>query len=145
MYFLRRDIVLPQQKVRKIDHVRSTCVHVRPRWLERCKVIFGASFAGLFWALQAPCGVASNWKERHGSTPQICTTLDHTLLHLLVSPSNPKNTQFCRVYQTVLQVDNSLLGYCGRGGGLGSGTIFKNLMSPTPRRKWYLTTGRRAH
>jgi len=32
-----------------------------------------------------------------------------------------------------------------RGGGLGSSTIFKNLMSTTPRRKWYLTTGRRAH
>ena len=32
-----------------------------------------------------------------------------------------------------------------RGGGLGSSPIFKNLMSPTPRRKWYLTTGRRAH
>jgi len=32
-----------------------------------------------------------------------------------------------------------------RGGELGSSTIFKNLMSPTPRRKWYLTTGRRAH
>ena len=32
-----------------------------------------------------------------------------------------------------------------RGGGLGSRSIFKNLMSPTPRRKWYLTTGRRAH
>ena len=31
------------------------------------------------------------------------------------------------------------------GGGLGSSTIFKNLMSPTPRRKWYLMTGRRAH
>ena len=30
-----------------------------------------------------------------------------------------------------------------RGGGLGSSTIFKNLMSPTPRRKWYLTTARR--
>ena len=32
-----------------------------------------------------------------------------------------------------------------RGGGLGSSIIFKNLMSSTPRRKWYLTTGRRAH
>ena len=32
-----------------------------------------------------------------------------------------------------------------RSGGLGSSTISKNLMSPTPRRKWYLTTGRRAH
>jgi len=35
--------------------------------------------------------------------------------------------------------------YSARGGGLGWSTIFKNLMSPTPRRKWYLTTGRRAH
>ena len=33
--------------------------------------------------MQAPCGVASNWKERHGSTPQIYTTLDHILAHLL--------------------------------------------------------------
>ena len=32
-----------------------------------------------------------------------------------------------------------------RGGGLGSNTIFKNSMSPTLRRKCYLTTGRRAH
>ena len=32
-----------------------------------------------------------------------------------------------------------------RGGGLGSSTISKNLMSPTPRRKGYLTTGRKAH
>ena len=36
-------------------------------------------------------------------------------------------------------------GFIGRSGGLGSSTIFKNLMSPTPRFKWYLTTGRRAH
>jgi len=35
--------------------------------------------------------------------------------------------------------------YPTRGGGLGSSTIFKNLTSPTPRRKWYLTMGRRAH
>jgi len=35
--------------------------------------------------------------------------------------------------------------FARRGGGLGSSTISKNLMSPTPRRKWYLTTGRRAH
>ena len=36
-------------------------------------------------------------------------------------------------------------GLGSRGGRLGSSTIFKNLMRPTPRRKWYLTTGRRAH
>jgi len=32
-----------------------------------------------------------------------------------------------------------------RGGVLGSSTIFKNLMSPMPRLKWYLTTGRRTY
>jgi len=59
---------------------------VRPRGFERCTAIFGASFAGLFWALQAPCGVASKWKERHGSTPRIYTRLDDILAHLLMSP-----------------------------------------------------------
>jgi len=33
----------------------------------------------------------------------------------------------------------------GRGGGWGRAPFSRNLMSPTPRRKWYLTTGRRAH
>ena len=64
----------------------SRAVRVRPRGFERCTAIFVASSAGLFWALQAPCGVASNWKERRGSTPQIYTILDHILAHLLVSP-----------------------------------------------------------
>jgi len=46
-------------------------------------------------------------------------------------------------YQLVLflQLITSLM----RGGGLGSSTTFKNWMSSTPRRKWYLTTRRRAH
>jgi len=53
-------------------HVRpraSTCVHVRPRGLESCKAILGASFAGLFWALQAPCGVASNLEGKTWKYP----------------------------------------------------------------------------
>ena len=33
----------------------------------------------------------------------------------------------------------------GEVGGWGRVPFSKNLMSPTPRRKWYLTTGRRAH
>jgi len=84
------------QKVRTIDHVQSTCVS----WV-----------ACLFWALQAI--IASNWKERHGSTPQICTTLDHTLVCLFVSPWFLKKMQFCRVDQTVMHVDMSLFGYGG--------------------------------
>ena len=33
----------------------------------------------------------------------------------------------------------------GEVGGWGRVPFLRNLMSPTPRRKWYLTTGRRAH
>jgi len=77
----------------------SRAVHVRPRGFERCTAIFGASFAGLFRALQAPCGVASNWKERHGSPPQIYTSLDdilaHDILaHLVVSLDPPTTCSF---------------------------------------------------
>ena len=34
---------------------------------------------------------------------------------------------------------------CGEVGGWGRDPFSRNLMSPTPRRKWYLTTARRAH
>jgi len=34
---------------------------------------------------------------------------------------------------------------CREAGGWGRVPFSRNLMSPTPRRKWYLTTGRRAH
>ena len=50
-------------------------------------------------------------------------------------------TYTCTYTYTYIQTYTHLL----RGGGLGSSTIFKNLMSPTPRRIWYLTTGCRAH
>ena len=33
----------------------------------------------------------------------------------------------------------------GEVGGWGRDPFSRNLMSPTPRRKWYLTTGRRFH
>ena len=35
--------------------------------------------------------------------------------------------------------------FVGEVGGWGRVPFSRNLMSPTPRRKWYLTTGRRAH
>ena len=34
---------------------------------------------------------------------------------------------------------------CREVGGWGRDPFSRNLMSSTPRRKWYLTTGRRAH
>ena len=33
----------------------------------------------------------------------------------------------------------------GEMGGWGRDPFSRNFMKPTPRRKWYLTTGRRAH
>jgi len=77
---------------------------------------------------------------------------------LLSSPSSPsilrldkgKNTTRCGYWKRIvasIYFEGKWGGHTPtmRGGGLGSSTIFKNLMSPTPRRKWYLTTGRRAH
>ena len=58
-----------------------------------------------------------------------------------LSPSLSPHHTLSYVLSRALSVSLSI----SRGGGLGSSTIFKNLMSPTPRRKWYLTTGRRAH
>ena len=45
-------------------------------------------------------------------------------------------------------IDRSALFLClpqGEVGGWGRDPFSRNLMSPTPRRKWYLTTGRRFH
>ena len=44
-----------------------------------------------------------------------------------------------------LPLSFSLIRRFGEVGGWGRVTFSKKLMSPTPRRKWYLTTGRRAH
>ena len=56
-------------------HLRKLAVdHVRRRGLKECvtnRFCPRPYFAGLFRALQAPCGVASNSYERHASTPQI--------------------------------------------------------------------------
>ena len=63
-------------------------------------------------------------------------------LCMIVSKKNPGGRNF----QKFLEISACVSVAIGmRGGGLGSSTIFKNSMSPTPRRKWYLTTGRRAH
>ena len=62
----------------------------------------------------------------------------------------------CHMHVALLNELCHMLSCPARGGGLGSSTIrevggwgrvpfSRNLMSPTPRRKWYLTTGRRAH
>ena len=71
---------------------------MRPRGIERCKTMFGASFAGLFWALQAPCDVASNWQKDmevpHKFAQLWITLLDDTLAHLVVSLDSPTTCSF---------------------------------------------------
>jgi len=63
----------------------------------------------------------------------------------------------CRMHMCIRHLWNSwrnvtskhnrlrLLGFCREVGGWGRVPFSRNLMSPTPRRKWYSTTGRRAH
>ena len=60
-------------------------------------------------------------------------------------PQHRKHSNCAATAQTAVICVQTLRRQQMRGGGLGSSTIFKNLMSPTPRRKWYLTTRRRAH
>ena len=69
------------ERYEKVDHVhhRGLKERVANRFSTR------PCFAGLFRAMQAPCCVANNSQEPHGSTPQICTTLDHTQANLLMS------------------------------------------------------------
>jgi len=45
----------------------------------------------------------------------------------------------------LLSVISSLSGYTWEVGGWGRDPFSRNFMKPTPRRKWYLTTGRRFH
>jgi len=50
------------------------------------------------------------------------------------------------VYHTLMFLHFCVCRYSrGEVGGWGRVPFSRNLMSPTPRRKWYLTTGRRFH
>ena len=51
--------------------------------------------------------------------------------------------KYIRVHAHTQAADRATAG--GEVGGWGRVPFSRNFMSPTPRRKWYLTTGRRAH
>jgi len=53
----------------------SRAVHVRPRGFERCTSIFGASFAGLFWALQASFAASQVTGRKDTQVPHEFTQL----------------------------------------------------------------------
>ena len=59
--------------------------HVRPQGLRKDHVVKrfspGPSYACLFRALQAPCGIARISYLQHGSSPQLCPAIDRTHAH----------------------------------------------------------------
>ena len=61
----------------------------------------------------------------------------HTLHTLYIHKNTAANSPLCATHRYVV--------YNGEVGGWGRVPFSRNFMSPTPRRKWYLTTGRRAH
>jgi len=79
--------------------------------------------------------VLATFKRRRDSFAYMCD-MTYSYGSIMSSRRDPRNKKLTH---------SKLRGAERRGGGLGSSTISKNLMSPTPRRKWYLTTGRRAH
>jgi len=72
-------------------------------WFKRmcCQLIFSLSiFCRSFSGTRVPLRRRESFVGKYGSTPQICTTLDHTHAHFLMSRWPPKNMQFCRTHQS---------------------------------------------
>ena len=62
----------------------------------------------------------------------------HLLVYFAVCPRSAKHTA-----AGANRIEAA--GAAGEVGGWGRDPFSRNLMSPTPRSKWYLTTGRRFH
>ena len=91
--------------------------------------------------------VVSHWYDikarvvSHSSYP-MSVTLRWTRVHSVFTTINTMNTLSSSYHTTM----NTLRWTRdGEVGGWGRVPFSKNLMKPTPRRKWYLTTGRRFH
>ena len=75
-----------------------------------------------------------------------CSTLQHTATHC----HTLQHTAHTATHRNIHKEGNATRTAMTEGGieRWGAGVEYhfqKNLMSPTPRRKWYLTTGRRAY
>ena len=77
------------------------------------------------------------------TTAKYCKTLEPLYLHLLIAKS--KCIPWFILSLWSVRQHSCALSPGEVGGGWGRVPFSRNLMSPTPRRKWYLTTGRRAH
>jgi len=69
-----------------------------------------------------------------------CNTLQHTATHC-----NALQHSATHMQGISWDLRERIPGLRERWGGWGRVPFSRNLMSPTPRRKWYLTTGRRFH
>jgi len=112
-------------------------------------------------ALQAAMAAASNVPKEGTQLKEMLksqsshNTLAHVLTHLWHTERLWRHAlhQGLQLFQETHQVP-TLLDWCAVGWcksssreveGWGRDPFSRNLMSPTPRRKWYLTTGRRFH
>ena len=72
----------------------------------------------------------------------VAKTPEMQYLHRLFSAKEPCNYRAAKTQERPCSKEDASRGEVG---GWGRVPFSRNLMSPTPRRKWYLTTGRRAH
>jgi len=85
--------------------------------------------------------------ESHTHTQTHTTINKHTYTHL--HTRTPLTHTHTRTHKPKYHVITGSLGEsvytCREVGGWGRDPFSRNFMKPTPRRKWYLTTGRRFH
>jgi len=79
-------------------------------------------------------------------TEYVCCITTHMYVVLLIQK------EYAYIYvvrfhteSTPCKITQRMIVLYGEVGGWGRVPFSRNLMSPTPRRKWYLTTGHRAH
>ena len=104
--------------------------------------------------------ITNRWLQPKSETLQHtathCNTLQHTATHCNTpthalagdqSPIDDCNQKASKsaLFESASSLSVPYTNSRREVGGWGRVPFSRNLMSPTPRRKWYLTTGRRAH
>jgi len=91
---------------------------------------------------------------RHSTFEIVLITFEKLHAHVHIDTNVHVNIHMNSTYSFILTMCMCILKYIdwsfgshlqGEVGGWGRVPFSRNFMKPTPRRKWYLTTGRRAH
>ena len=123
------------------------CVHVKETdvYVKRLPYLFMKMYMCDDKRVLSPwydkCALFSRTALRVQDTATHCNTLQHTHMVRVLYPSYDK----CALFWEFKNSPTILREWVGEVGGWGRVPFSRNLMSPTPRRKWYLTTGRRFH